>query len=178
MEVRIRQAESVGAQPALLWDSVWDAANGYSDWAIAPITTARNPAGLIATENLHTAIIICLFTWVRADAGDTLPDSQSTEAYGWWGDGVDLDTNEVPMGSKLWMLYRSPLNAKVAAKAVDYAKAALKTLLAQGAVARFDITSDFDIPSGRLALLIKAYSQAGTLVYNQKFDRIWRNELR
>ncbi|MEE4417572.1 phage GP46 family protein, partial [Klebsiella pneumoniae] len=89
---------------------------------------------------------------------------------------IDLDENETKLGSRLWLLYRSPLNTETARKAEDYAYEALQPLIDQGAVAKFVCSATVDVVPGHLVLDVKAYSQSGQLIYDQKFDRIWRQE--
>ena len=62
------------------------------------------------TQALATAIIVALGTDRLADIGDTLPDPDSIDRRGWWG---DMDAQEIwdgwPIGSRLWLLKRSKI---------------------------------------------------------------------
>ena len=62
------------------------------------------------TQALATAIVVALGTNALADVTDELPDPDSTDRCGWWGD-LDCDTiwNAWPIGSKLWLLRRSAI---------------------------------------------------------------------
>jgi phage gp46-like protein len=71
------------------------------------------------TQALATAIMVALGTNGLADADDQLPDPDSTDRMGWWGD-MDAETiwSAWPIGSKLWLLRRSsilPPNAQYGA---------------------------------------------------------------
>jgi phage gp46-like protein len=62
------------------------------------------------TQDLATAVIVALGTDRLADITDVLPDPDSTDRRGWWG---DLDTqliwNGWPIGSRLWLLQREKI---------------------------------------------------------------------
>lgn len=179
MDIGIRDTEGNDPQPFLLWDSYWNAdnlADALVDWKLAGPNAPGNAYGLAADHALNTAILLSLFTWRRAEAYDQLPSG--TDPQGWWGDLVDIDdaSSEAPLGSRLWLLRRSTLNAETARLAESYAYEALQPLVAQGAVAEFVCTATADPVKGFLVLEVSAYSQSGQQIYNQKFERIWRQE--
>jgi len=62
------------------------------------------------TMALATAVVVALGTDALASVDDRLPDPDSTDRGGWWGD-MDADTiwNGWPIGSKLWLLRRSAI---------------------------------------------------------------------
>ena len=175
-EITFRYEEATEAQPFLLPDSIWNQANGYADWALAGPAETGNVGGLQALHGLHTAITICLFTWKRRE--DYQGNGLGSDPKGWFGDAVDIDEDagERPMGSLLWLLLRSPLNDQVARDAVTYASDAVQTLVDQGVVGRFVITSTADKIAGQLRLIVQAFSTAGAQIYNQTFAQIWGQE--
>ena len=63
------------------------------------------------TQALATAIIVALGTDALADVDDALPDPDSTDRRGWWG---DYQAQEIwdgwPIGSKLWLLQRAKID--------------------------------------------------------------------
>lgn len=177
MDIKVRIAEGDDKQVVLLWDSVWSPVDMMADYAIAPATEPGNPSGLQSRHALHTSVILCLFTWRRAETYDTLP-AENSDLKGWWGDGVDLQDYEVPMGSRLWLLFRSVLDDGVARTAKDYVYEALQTLIDQKAVERIDVTTEAQPVKGVLAFTVQLYSQDGTRVYDQRFDILWRQEFR
>lgn len=74
------------------------------DWLIRDI-------GLLDDrEELATAARLALGTDRMADIGDILPDPDSTDRRGWWG---DLDAEEIwggwPIGCKNWLLSRAKI---------------------------------------------------------------------
>lgn len=62
------------------------------------------------TQALATAVIVALGTDRLALTDDILPDPDSTDRAGWWG---DLDAAELfdgwPIGTRLWLLKRSKI---------------------------------------------------------------------
>jgi phage gp46-like protein len=69
------------------------------------------------TEALATAVIVALGTDRLASKDDILPDPDSTDRLGWWG---DLDAQPIwngwPIGSHLWLLRRSKITTVEAAR--------------------------------------------------------------
>lgn len=61
-------------------------------------------------QALATAVIVALGTDGLAAIDDILPDPDSTDRAGWWGDlDADVIWNGWPIGSKLWLLRRSKI---------------------------------------------------------------------
>jgi phage gp46-like protein len=74
------------------------------DWSLLDDGT------LDETQALATAIIVALGTNKLANVTDILPDLDSTDRCGWWG---DLDAEELwdgwPIGNRLWLLRRDKI---------------------------------------------------------------------
>ena len=63
-------------------------------------------------QALATAIVVALGTDALADVDDVLPDPDSTDREGWWGDlDAPLIWDGWPIGSKLWLLRRAKINS-------------------------------------------------------------------
>src|SRR5215472_15553230 len=81
------------------------------DWLL------RADGTLDDSQALATAVIVALGTDRLADVTDVLPDPDSTDRRGWWG---DLDAQEVwdgwPIGSRLWLLKRDKITDAGAAR--------------------------------------------------------------
>ncbi|KGF71152.1 hypothetical protein LL06_00700 [Hoeflea sp. BAL378] len=156
------------AEPLLDPDLAWDGRVG--DLVTTPIDDPVNPGGLRATQALATAILICLMTDARAEPTE-LRDGDVNR--GWPGDSFDRDADESALGSKLWLLRRRVLTADVEILASDYARAALQTLIDQGAVSRFDVAAAADPANARLVLSIAGYGRDGAQVHDQKYAVLW-----
>lgn len=70
------------------------------------------------SEALATAVIVALGTDRLASTDDILPDPDSTDRRGWWG---DLDARLIwrgawPIGSHLWLLSREKITGVEAAR--------------------------------------------------------------
>lgn len=64
------------------------------------------------SQALATAIVVALGTDALADVDEDLPDPDSTDRAGWWGDyDADVVWNAWPIGSKLWLLKRSAIES-------------------------------------------------------------------
>jgi len=74
------------------------------DWLLLQDGTLDN------SQALATAVIVALGTDRLADVDDPLPDPDSTDRRGWWG---DLNARELwngwPIGCRLWLLRRSKI---------------------------------------------------------------------
>lgn len=109
--------------------TIWVVENGAGDWVIS--------GGALATgSDLVTAVLISLFSDRRANDDDTPPDG-SDDRRGWWG---DLD-QDVPIGSRLWLLDRSKLTQDVANTARTYCIEALQWLIDDQVVASVQVST-------------------------------------
>jgi phage gp46-like protein len=76
------------------------------DWSLLP------NGQLDDSQALATAICVALGTNAEALPTDALPDPDSTDRCGWWGDlDAELIWNGWPIGSKLWLLRRAKINS-------------------------------------------------------------------
>jgi phage gp46-like protein len=173
---RIRIQEGADPQPQMGWDSVWDSARGFADWALATASEVFNRGGLRAIAALETAVVLQLFSDCRMPANHPLGKYvDGDDVRGWWGDGVDLrtDLGETELGSLLWALKRAPLNEETRRQTETEAKACLKTLIDQRVAARIDAQALDQPASGRRDLAIQIYRQDGSLLLDRRFDDIW-----
>lgn len=81
------------------------------DWGL------RADGTLDDSQALATAVVVALGTDRLAQASDELPDPDSNDRRGWWG---DLDAEEIwdgwPIGSRLWLLQRQKITGPGAAQ--------------------------------------------------------------
>ena len=99
------------------------------------------------SESLATAVIVALGTDRLAETTDILPDPDSTDRRGWWG---DLDAQAIwngwPIGSRLWLLKREKIEGPGSPRGstlvrVEYAiREALQPFVDIGVASSFDVT--------------------------------------
>src|SRR5258705_8466481 len=76
------------------------------DWQLLPNGTLDD------SQALATGVCVALGTNALADQHDLLPDPDSSERCGWWGDlDAELIWNGWPIGSKLRLLRRSKITS-------------------------------------------------------------------
>ncbi|MCC4296289.1 phage GP46 family protein [Aurantimonas coralicida] len=156
-------------EPLLSPDLIWDGISG--DIAISPLSDPDNPGGLVSRDALKTAVLICLMTDIRVDPVE-LRDGD--ENKGWPGDGFDLETGDVPMGSRLWQLRRSSLYEGIELDAQDWARAALQTLIDQGVFVRFDVEAVRVPQANRLTLIVTGFGRdRADPTYQDRFAVLW-----
>ncbi|OOG61455.1 hypothetical protein B0E46_15880 [Rhodanobacter sp. B04] len=115
--------------------TVWDVSNSQGDWIVESATLKNG-------DDLATSVLISLFTDRLANASDVLPDATG-DRRGWWG---DLDQN-VPIGSRLWLLTRAKLLPSVAVTAKSYVAEALQWMLDDGVALAMNIVTAIVAPS-------------------------------
>ncbi len=104
----------------------WQQESGIYDLTLCNEGEAYDLQG---DTGLLSAIIISLFSDSRARDDDILPDEavgRSSDRRGWWGDFSDHET--LPIGSRLWLLWREKDVDMVVLRAEEYAKEALAWL--------------------------------------------------
>ncbi|HVG51531.1 MAG TPA: phage GP46 family protein [Xanthobacteraceae bacterium] len=88
----------------LVQDARWPRYSVSVDWSLLADGT------LDEEQALATAVIVALGTDRLAQPEDVLPDPDSTDRAGWWG---DMDAKELhngwPIGSRLWLLKRAKI---------------------------------------------------------------------
>lgn len=99
------------------------------------------------SEELATAVRVALGTDALADAEDVLPDPDSTDRRGWWG---DLEAKEIwdgwPIGCKNWLLSRAKITtspstegAATLQRARTYTEVALRPFVEKRVASQIDI---------------------------------------
>jgi phage gp46-like protein len=122
--------------------------NQYPAYSVQLDWSLLSSGELDETKALATAVTVALGTDALADVNDILPDPDSTNREGWWG---DMDAQEIwngwPIGTKLWLLRRSailPPEAKYGATQVwanNYIVAALQPFVDRKIASHFEIIS-------------------------------------
>lgn len=148
-------------------------ADGVADLAINPADDPDAPGDFQCLSGLRTQVIICLMTDARADPSELRPGDDNR---GWIGDSFDLDGDERPIGSKLWLLRRSALTDGIEVRAELYARLALQTLIDQGACVRVEVAATADRARNMMALDVSLYGRVGARIFNEKFELLWRQD--
>lgn len=88
----------------LIQDTRWPRYSVSVDWSLL------NDGTLDDSQALASAVIVALGTDRLALPDDILPDPDSSDRAGWWG---DLDAEELfngwPIGTRLWLLKRAKI---------------------------------------------------------------------
>lgn len=154
--------------PSLLAPAIgWDGFTG--DFVADPVT------GLATGDAIRSAILMLLESDV-ACAPEELRFEHGGDRRGWAGDGFGIDAarGEQPLGSTLWLLRRTVLNADVVRRAEAEAIRALQPLvrqrLAESVSARGEIAGVGD----QLHLFIDLKRRDGRPVFSDRFDLLWR----
>ncbi|MCM2569698.1 MULTISPECIES: phage GP46 family protein [Achromobacter] len=141
--------------------TVWDAGVAHGDWLLSE-------GALVTGADLATAMLVSVFTDAMAAPDDVIPDGTG-DPRGWWGDQFDPDA---PLGSKLWLLQREKQTQTTLNRAYDYLAEALKWLIDDGVVARFDISVEW-VRESFLGAQIIAYSPGGDSLHTGKYLWAW-----
>lgn len=128
---------------------------------------------LVVDDGLETAVLMSLFTDRRAEDDDELPDPNSTDKRGWWGDLVS-DINNDKIGSRQWLLERSKTIDEVLENIKLYAEEALQWMIDDDVVANIEIESERN--GDKLYYKVIIYKSDGEIV-KMKFDSLWKNQI-
>jgi phage gp46-like protein len=127
------------------------------DWLLLPDGTLDD------TQALATAIIVALGTNALANDDDVLPDPDSINRCGWWGDlDASLIWNGWPIGSKLWLLQRSKIvpssqgQASTLSLVNGYVRAAIQPFVDRKICSGFNVWST-RVDTQRIDTLIRIY---------------------
>lgn len=120
------------------------------DFEAVSVDWLRTPVGLIDEGyDLQSAVIVALGTDRLADVADRLPQIDSDDRRGWWGDAAAQAIWEGwTIGSRLWLLERAKITDAGAAdgatltRAEDYAREALLPFLERGIASRMAVRAE------------------------------------
>jgi phage gp46-like protein len=131
---------------------------------------------LEAEDGLTTSVIISLFTDARALDDDVLPDPQSTDRRGWWGDTFPEIEND-KTGSRLWLLEREKTTNETLSRAKQYAEEALAWMLEDSVVSKINVVAERtgSVTQPILALLVEIFRTNGEPIL-LKFQSLWENQ--
>jgi phage gp46-like protein len=88
------------------------------DWLLTPV------GALDESDALASAVILALGTDRLAQPSDTLPDPDSTDRRGWWG---DFEAAQIwggwPIGCRIWLMAREKITGRAAQQGATVARA-------------------------------------------------------
>jgi len=115
------------------------------------------------TQALATAVIVALGTDRLASPNDILPDPDSTDRAGWWG---DMDAEELfngwPIGTKLWLLKRAKIvgpedpEGATVIRVEQYIREAIKPFIDMRIASSFDVEA-WRVGKERIDALVVIY---------------------
>ena len=79
-------------------------------------------------DDLDSAVIISLFTWARASAGEV---DENAPRFGWFGDKIDADSTD-STGSKRYLLKRKKITNQTIMDSREYIEQALRWMIEDG----------------------------------------------
>lgn len=104
-------------------------------------------------EQLETSVRVALGSDAMAAPGDILPDPDSTDRRGWWG---DLDAEDIwggwPLGCKNWLLTRAKITDIAGIEAATLQRAQIYTLQALQPFVDQKIASHIEVTAERIGL--------------------------
>ncbi len=132
------------------------------------------------TQALATAIIVALGTNALASTEDILPDPDSTDRQGWWG---DLDAEEIwngwPIGSKLWLLRRAKITeaasfeGSTVARVKQYIRQAIQPFIDRRICSRMDVEATRNLTNrNEIDALVWIY-RGPTIAIELRFAVLW-----
>jgi phage gp46-like protein len=144
----------------------------WADWLLKPDNT------LDESEELANLVKVALLTWGLADINDTLPDPDSTDRCGWWGD-FDAETiwDGWPIGAKIWLLSRAKIapaeaqEGSTLVRAAHYCRIALQPLIDRRICSRIDVTAMRNDVE-QIDIWIKVY-RGPILQIELQFQNLW-----
>lgn len=115
------------------------------------------------TQALATAIIVALGTDALADPSDLLPDPDSTDRRGWWGNYMAQEIwGGWDIGSRLWLLQRSKITGPGAregattALVAQYIREAIQPFIERRVGSSFEVEAT-RVSDERIDALIRIY---------------------
>jgi phage gp46-like protein len=117
------------------------------DWLLLP------NGQLDTSKELATAVSVALGTNALADVEEILPDPDSTDRQGWWGDYQALEIwGGWPIGCKNWLLSRAKINDAISSEGSTVQRARDYTELALLPFVQYKICTSFEVLSIRVSL--------------------------
>jgi phage gp46-like protein len=133
------------------------------------------------SQALATAVCIALGTNALASPDDVLPDPDSSDRCGWWGDlDAELIWNGWPIGSKLWLLRRAkiaPASAQQAGTLTlieDYIRVAMQPFIDGKICSSIDVFVS-RVHKQRVDALLRIYRGPRPAI-DLRYDVLWDDQ--
>jgi phage gp46-like protein len=129
------------------------------------------------TQALATAVIVALGTDRLADPNDFLPDPDSADRRGWWGDFDAQLWDGWPIGTRLWLLTRDKIVGPAAqqgateARVREYIIEALQPFVDRRIASRFYVETT-RVGRERIDALIRMYRGPEAAI-DLRFQILW-----
>jgi phage gp46-like protein len=154
--------------------------NAYPAYSVTLDWTLLADGELDDSQALATAVAVALGTNALAGVDDILPDPDSTDREGWWGDyQADVLHNGWPIGTKLWLLRRSailPPESKFGATQTwvnTYIVGAIQPFIDRRIASRFELVS-VRVDKQRIDALIRLFRGPKAAV-DLRFQALWQD---
>jgi phage gp46-like protein len=155
--------------------------NEYPDYQVHLDWQVRDDGTLDDTHALATAIVVALGTNGLADANAILPDPDSNDRMGWWGDyDAQYIWSAWPIGSLLWLLRRSAIyssehpGGSTLAIVKNYIYSCIQPFVNARAISTFSVFVE-RVDTQRIDALIQIY-RGPLLAIELRYQLLW-NEL-
>jgi phage gp46-like protein len=121
---------------------------------------------LLSDQGITSAVIVSLFTDGQATPDDILPDFNSADRRGWWGDLAAPEVENDRIGSLLWLLERSKTVPSVLVEAERYCEEALQWFITDGVVSSVVVDVERQGPPGndRLGINVQLTMMDGHVI--------------
>jgi phage gp46-like protein len=116
-------------------------------------------------EGLRTSVLLSLYVDQRAEE-DELEDGKDNR--GWWGDMFE----DMPMGSKLWLLERQKITRDVLNRCAEYSRDCLEWMMKDGIVDTVSVNVVLSGQNITTEIELKRDEES----FKFKFDDLWKIE--
>jgi phage gp46-like protein len=152
--------------------------NEYPAYQVQLDWDVRDDGTLDDTHALATAIVVALGTNGLADTNAMLPDPDSNDRMGWWGDyDAQFIWSAWPIGSLLWLLRRSSIysseypGGSTLTMVKTYIYNAIQPFINQHVATTFDVTVE-RVDVQRIDALIRIY-RGPLLSIELRYQLLW-----
>lgn len=111
---------------------------------------------LVLSDSLQMSVILSIATWCRNDSFEGAAIIEPSIG-GWWADAL----NEIPLGSRLWTLFREKLNDVTLDNANALVKDALKWMIDDGVAKDVKVSSQLGKDRNTAEFVIEIVKPSG-----------------